>query len=431
MTPFQYIVTGTFVALILVGVGVFALFGGAFGGAGVGTVTIWGTEEETLMSYVIDSMRSVDNSFEDVTYIQKREETYRQELLNAMASGAAPDLFLLTQEELGQFGDKVQVIPYGTVSQSSFITSYVDEGQLFLTSQGILGLPFMLDPLVMYWNRDLFASAGIALHPTDWDAVIALAPKITSLDASATVKRSAVGLGQWQNIDNAKAILSTLFMQAGDFITARAQSGALVSTFGYTPDNVEYNPAAGALGFYTEFANPSKTTYSWNRSLPRSGDMFAAGQLAIYFGFASEYRQLSERNPNLRFGVAVVPQLRGSTRITYGAMTALAIPLGAPNARGALVIAQKLTGQQAAQVLATQTGLPPARRDVALDASGNAVASVFLESALIARGWTDPNPAVTDGIFKSMIESVVSGGASPQGAVSAAAAELNQLVLGR
>ena len=421
MTPFETIVTAVFVVFVVAGVAVFAIFGGAFGGGSIGAVAVWGTVEEQKFAYLLDSLRSQNSTLQDVTYVKKDPATYQQELLNAMAAGTGPDLFVVSQEQLGVFGDKVLPIPYGTVSQSDFINSYIDEGQLFLTSQGSLALPFLIDPLVMYWNRDLFSAASVASPPQYWNDFLTLAPKLTKLDSQRIVQ-SAVALGAWQNVDHAKAILSSLFMQAGERVTARAANDALVPVFGSTPQGSAEAPAESALRFYTEFGNPAKQTYSWSRSLPRSQDSFVSGQLAVYFGFASEYKTLAERNPNLRFAVAMLPQLQGSgPRATFGSLLGLAISRSARNPSGAGVVAQVLTGPTAASVLASQTGLPPARRDTATDTSANAAAAVFVQSALIARGWIDPQPAGTDALFKAMVESVISGALGPAQAVAEAA----------
>ncbi len=430
MSTFQLIVVSLFVGFIVVGVGVFALFGGAFGGGGTGAVTIWGTTTQEQVDYLLDSMRSVDNSLQDVHYVEQKSERYEQTLLNAMAAGTGPDLFLITQEQLGAFGDKVVPIPFGTVSQSQFLSSYVDEGQLFLTPQGSLALPFAIDPLVMYWNRDIFAAAGIAQAPRYWSEFTAqngLPAKINAY-ANSQITRSTVALGVWNNIDHAKAILSTLFMQAGEPVTARNAQGALMTVFG-TAGSGGGSAAESALRFYTEFANPSKTTYSWNRSLPRSSDAFAGGTLAVYFGFASEFNNIAQQNPNLRFGVAQVPQLQGGgAQLTYGVLTGLAIPRSAKNIQGAAVVAQKLTGPVAAGVMVAQSGMPSARRDVPQSTASSAAADVFARSALVARGWVDPNQAATDAVFKTMIESVISGASEPTQAVSEAAQEFVRLL---
>src|SRR3989338_840179 len=428
MSTFQLVVVSIFVAFIVLGVGAFAMFGGVFGGGGVGAVTIWGTIPQETGDRLLEGLRTDDKNLQDAVYVEKDAASYESTLLNAMASGVSPDIFLVSQEQLGAFGDKILTIPYGTVSQSQFVSSYVDEGQIFLTPQGAVALPFAIDPLVMYWNRDLFGTAGLAQAPLYWNDFLTLAPKMYSANSSQNITRSAVAMGAWSNIAHAKEILSTLFMQAGEPIISRNAQGALIPVFGNTPSNTAGNPAESALRFYTEFGNPSKTTYSWNRSLPRSDEAFIAGSLGVYFGFASEYRTLGERNPNLRFAVAVMPQLQAGNKSTYGTMTALAIPRAARNVAGAASVAQKLTGAPAAAVLAAYTCLPSARRDVALDTSASTVSDVFAQSALIARGWVDPGQKDTDQVFKTMIESVVSGGSEPSGAESEAAQEFARLI---
>lgn len=429
MSTFQVVVLGIFASLILIGIGVFAAFGGVFGGAGVGPVTIWGTIEQRTIEGVLEVLRAEDKSVESVTYIEKDSATYSAELINAMASGTGPDLFLLAGEDTLSFKDKVLLIPYNITPQGSFLAAFVDVGQLFLTREGSLALPFTLDPLVMYWNRDVFASSGIASPPKFWNELLTLAPKITSLDAGSSVRKSAVALGEWRNIKSAKHMLATLFMQAGDNIVGQDNQGNPAVIFGSTPQNLTSNPAESALRFYTEFANPTKTSYSWNRSLPEASDMFVAGDLGIYFGLASEYAGFIERNPNLRLGVDVLPQIEGNaTRVAYGKVVGLAIARTARNPQGALAVAKKLSDKSGVALIAGALSLPPVRRDVSVDTSKNAAAHVFVESSLIARSWLDPSPKDTDAIFQAMIESVVSGKASPATAVSEGAQSFNQLL---
>lgn len=429
MSTFQIVVLGIFATLILIGVGVFAAFGGVFGGGGVGAVTLWGTIDQQTMEGVIDILHAEDKSFDNVRYVEKNPTTYSADLVNSMASGSGPDLFLVSNEELYSFSDKVLTIPYNIIPQGSYLASFVDEGQLFLSQKGELALPFFIDPLVMYWNRDLLASAGIASPPQFWNDFFTLAPKITALDSVSNVKKSAVALGEWRNIPSAKNMLSTLFMQAGDSIVGEDGTGKLAIVFGSTPENVTTNPAESALRFYTEFANPSKQSYSWNRSLPRADTMFVAGDLAVYFGYASEYNILRARNPNLRFSVTPLPQIEGnSTRVAYGKITGIAIARTAINVQGALAIAQKLSDKNAVGLIAGALSLPPVRRDVAVDTSSNAAAGVFVESALIARGWLDPSKEESDVIFQTMIESVVSGKATPATAVAEGSQSLRQLL---
>jgi ABC-type glycerol-3-phosphate transport system substrate-binding protein len=428
MSPFQFIVTAIFVVFIVVGVAVFALFGGLVGGSSVGLVNIWGIEDQDKIDGVLNIIKQQDKSFEDVHYTQKKADTYINDVINAIASGTGPDLFFVTQEELGLMQDKITPIPFGSFSQGAFTSSFIDEGYLFLTPSGSLALPFIVDPLVMYWNRDLFAGAGVAVPPTQWTDLFTLAPKITSLDASANIRKSTIAMGEWTNVVHAKRILSAILIQGGDKIVTRAADGSLLPVFGVPPEGATENPTESIVRFYTEFANPSKTTYSWNRALPKSTDAFAAGSVAIYLGLASEYRALVERNPNLHFSVAPVPQIANGNKATYGVMTGVAIARGARNPGGALQIAAKMTSQKSIGQVVSATGLPPVRRDVNVDTSGNAVGATFVQSALISSGWVDPDRAATDAIFKRMIESVISGRLEPLGAVAQAQQEFDSLL---
>jgi ABC-type glycerol-3-phosphate transport system substrate-binding protein len=431
MSTFQIAVLGIFSSLILIGVGVFAAFGGVLGGGSIGPVTIWGTLDQQTMQGLIEALRTSDKGLESVTYVQKSAASYETDLVNAMASGAGPDLYFLSGDEVISFADKTLTIPYSAVSQGSYLSSFVDEAQIFLTPQGALALPFTLDPVVMYWNRDLFASAGVASPPSLWSEFLTLAPKITSLDANSTLRKSAVALGEWRNIPHAKDILAALFMQVGDNIVARQGDGAPAVVLGGESAASGGNPAESALRFYTEFANPTKTSYSWNRSLPMAQDAFVSGDVAMYFGFASEYSSIAQRNPNLRFAAALLPQIsQGAGRVTYGSITGLAVARTSKNPQGALEVAEKLSGKDSIGLISGALSLPPVRRDVGVDTAGSATAGVFVQSGLIARGWLDPNPRESDSVFQAMIESVVSGKAPPATAVAEGAQALSELLPG-
>lgn len=428
MSIFQLVFTGVCIVLVMVGVVVFATFKGT-GGSSVGTVVVWGSVEQANVDQALQVLKAQDKSFQGVTYIQKNVATYSNDLVNAMASGRGPDLFFASQEQIGAFADKLQVIPYSAVSQATFTNSFIDEGRLFLSTQGSLALPILIDPLVMYWNRDMFASAGFAVPPKYWNGFLDIASKITVKSNSGALTKSLVALGGWGNVLYAKEIISALVMQAGDPILVRDASGILDVVFGNRPQGATENPAVSALQFYTEFANPSKTSYSWNNAMPKSIDAFAAGDLAVYFGLSSDYATLVARNPNLHFAVAPLPQIEGNAmRVTFGELTGVAVSLTAANPAGARIIAEKLGSQAGAAAFAETLGLPPVRRDVFQDTSANAPAAAAAQSALIAAGWLDPNGAKTDAIFQSMIESVISGKNQPSQAVSQAAQALRTLL---
>ena len=87
-----------------------------------------------------------------------------------------------------------------------------------------------------------------------------------------------------------------------------------------------------------------------------------------------------------------------------------------------------MTNSESLKMLSSITELPPVRRDLLSEVQTDAVSSVFYDSAIISKGWLDPESPKTEAIFKNMVESVTSGRASLSEAVSTADAELNLLL---
>ena len=115
----------------------------------------------------------------------------------------------------------------------------------------------------MYWNRDTFNAAGIATYPKYWDEFDSLVQKLTVKDANGNVRKSAVALGDFTTVVNAREILGTLFMQLGNNVTAIGKDGTLQSTIGINTSN----SITTALQFFTKFVDPTNADYSWNRGM--------------------------------------------------------------------------------------------------------------------------------------------------------------------
>jgi ABC-type glycerol-3-phosphate transport system substrate-binding protein len=268
----------------------------------------------------------------------------------------------------------------------------------------------------------------VANPPGFWDEFFVLSPRLTVRDQASNIVRSFVALGEYQNVSHAKDILSALILQTGNPIIGRTANGQFVSALTERFDFLE-PPALAALRFYTEFSNPVKSVYSWNRALPNARTSFASGDLAIYFGFASEYALLRSTNPNLNFDVAAFPRSRDADRpITFGNVMGFAIPRGATDANAAFEVAQALTENPQIAHFSELTGLPPVRRDLLAEVPSDSIGPVFYGSALAARSWIDPNPEATNGIYQRMIESTTSGRARLNEAIDTAHAELNNLL---
>jgi ABC-type glycerol-3-phosphate transport system substrate-binding protein len=218
-------------------------------------------------------------------------------------------------------------------------------------------------------------------------------------------------------------------MQAGNPIVARRALGDLPQSVLSDNRGFSTSPAEAALRFYTEFSNPVKTVYSWNRALPDSRQSFIAGDLALYIGFAGELAEIRRANPNLNFAVTELPQREdGDVKMTFGKMRAFAVPRTSGNPNAAFTVAAILTGAGPLALFAEASGLPPVRRDLLSRPQPDDVLSAFYNSAILSRAWLDPSDTETDGIFRDMIESTISGKARLSEAVRAAEEEINALL---
>ncbi len=434
MSKFQLAFLSAMVVVVVAAVGIFALNRSSTGATS--TVTIWGTLPDVSMQTFLqrpDITASLTAKKLTVKYVAKVESTFDQDLVNAIASGKGPDAVIISQDAMLQYLDKIVPIPYSSFSEANFKKTYIQEAELFLTAQGSAAIPFTIDPMVMYWNRTLFTNAGISAPPMTWTQLYGTTgaiAKINKIDINHNIIKTAVALGTANNVYHYKDILSLLMMQAGTPIVSKNANGVLQSALGSGVKVSDAgNASQAALTFYTQFANPAKDQYSWNSALPLSRDDFTAGDLALYFGYASELKDLYARNPNLNFEVAPMPQsLNNPVVLTFGKVYGLAILKNAPNPTAVADAFIVLSNSASQAVWSAISGYPPVTRDLLAKTPSDAFQAVFYTSALQSSGWLDPNRTATTQIFGDMIGAVLSGAKLPDDALQDADIRLNTLL---
>ena len=428
MKNFQLITIIVFIALAVFGIFVFSgaiPIGNNNEPGALGTVVLWGTVRAETMAPLLEEFNLANPAF-ILRYVQKSAESFDQDLLEALATGTGPDIFFLPDDLAFHYADKIFTIPYQSYPLASFKENFAGAGEVFLTSRGVLAFPVSIDPLVMYYNRSMLDSSGVIYPPAFWDEVPALVPTITKKDNSNKIIKSAVALGHFSNVVHAKDIISALFLQAGNSIVSERDGvfNSALNVSGQTSN------LASILKFYTDFADPNKNVYSWNKSFPNSNDAFSREDLAFYFGYASELPSLVNRNPNQNFLAAPLPQIRNANfKATASRVTGIAILSASKNFNTAFTAAGLLSTGDFASKFAIATGVAPARRDLLQVKPNDAYFPIFYSSALYGRSWLDPSPKDTDDIFRRMIDGVLSNSLSPEGAISDASSKLNLLLL--
>ncbi len=414
---------------ILIFSGILPGFRPPAGGAG-GTIVLWGTFPQGVIdSFLSDFNKENEASF-NLKYIEKRSDSFDDTLTEALASGSGPDLAILTQESLLRQKNKILTIPFSSLPERDFLDNYIDGSQKFLSNEGVLAFPLAIDPLIMYYNKDLFINSGLALAPVNWSEFLLNVSALTKLDQAKNIVVSATPLGEFFNNRRAKDILALLLLQSGNKITSYDDRGSLESRLAEQTANQSGSPAQAAVDFFTQFSNPSKSSYTWNRSLPQARDSFLAGNLATYFGFATERATIKNQNPHLNFDVAIVPQREANRQTTYAKIYGVAVMKKSAKPAYAVLAGATLANDKNLPKLLAQFGLAPVRRSVLASGTSDPFLAVVYRSALSSLTWLDPDPAATLNIFQTMIEAINTGRATSNEALGQANAELTSL-LGR
>ncbi len=412
--PFQTIVLAAFIVIFLVAI---LVFSGLFSTGNSNTeqsiggqVVVWGTLPSSNIQTFFNDF-NMNNTNMALLYIQRNPDTLYQDLMMSIADGVAPDLILFNSENFTQFKDKLYMIPYQAYSERMFMDTNIDGAQIFLAPQGVVGFPLLVDPMVVYYNKDILASSNFVNPPHTWNSLVQTIPILTKRTSQHTISQSTIALGEVDNVRHFRDILSTLFLQTGNGIVSINQNtGRASSTLIIDSISGEISPIEQALSFYTNLANPTNVTYSWHKNLPESMDYFISGRSAFYIGRASEIFTIRDKNPNLNFDVMEMFQTSSNTRpVTYGSFIGVGVLRSSSNFNTAYMVAGMLAEVDNIDSLSKILSIPPVRKDLLRIAQSDPYVSIFFRAAISSFSWPDPNPVKTRQIFRDMINNINSG----------------------
>lgn len=277
-----------------------------------------------------------------INYRKFRYEEYETELLNALAEDRGPDIFSIPESWLRKYQTKLAPLPPEIkmgyiVEKGSFFNLqkekvieirnektltlrqlkdiYADtvSTDAVIDSQ-IYGLPLSISTLVMFYNKDIISQAGISVIPTAWNAFQDAVIKATKFETENKIIQSGTAMGTGFNVDKSFDIISLLMMQSG---ASMSDVRNLPTFFGsVNKDGKRINPGLTALQFYSDFASPIKSVYSWNNTMNNSSQAFMAGQVGFLFGYNYAIPTM-RANSRVNFGIAPVPQIPGNPTVNY------------------------------------------------------------------------------------------------------------------
>lgn len=397
------------VLAVLIFSGKISLGGGA--SAPTGQIQIWGTIPGEKMDAFLTAYNSKAKTY-SVTYKFVKEEVFASTLVEALASGVGPDAILAPYQKILEQAPKIYPFPAASFSEKEYKDTYVNGASILWTSNGAIALPVTIEPLVLFFNRTLLAKHGVVSPPAYWEDINALVPTLTVTAPQGGFTESAIALGAYNNVPNAKDTMATIVHQLGQEVVVKQINAEGVDSYtvmANTPvkEGGDVFPLASVLRYFMEFSDPTKTKYTWNQFLPNAQDQFVAEKLALYIGYFGEGKTIRERNQKVDFDATYLPQTKDyNTFVTGMRLYGFATMRASRNPNLALKVEADFASLPYSSQIASFIGaVPPHKAYVAQQG----VPEVLRRSNLVARGWFDVKPQASGLIFEQMIRDVTSG----------------------
>ena len=382
------------------------------------------------------------------TYISvetKSFQNYEKELIDAMAAGQGPDIMMIHHTWLPKFKDKIismvdelpqdSPLPQGLATLRNYQDSYVDVVQADFVDEGrVWAIPMYVDTLGLYYNKDLFHTAGIAEAPETWDEFMDDVELLREKNVQDDIIKAGAAIGTAENVNRSTDILGLLMLQTGaNMVSDDRTKATFDDSVGGDRDII--NPGQEALRFYTDFANPLMSSYTWNQRMDYSIDMFYEGTVAMMMNYSYHIPTIRSKAPYLNFEVAKMPQIKEAEfDVNYANYMGLAITKKCMNSENAIKCYRAwdyllwFSQKEITQKYLEAARRPTPRKDLIEWQKTDVDLGVFAEQALSARSWYQVDSLSIESIFKDMIELVVEGQMSIPDAVSRAAAQVTVLM---
>jgi ABC-type glycerol-3-phosphate transport system substrate-binding protein len=283
------------------------------------------------------------------------------------------------------------------------------------TEKTVWGLPLWIDPLVLFWNKDLFNQSLVAVPPATWHDFLTASNKIKELGAGGAVIKSGAALGRARNIPLHKEILSLLLLQ----------QGAVLEDAFFGSNGEKDQAILSILRFYTDYGKPGTAAYTWHGVLPEPRELFIEGKLGMMLDHYSYKKELENKNPHRAFEISPVPQTQGGKLAYVADIRAITVPKGATEQEAAWALARFFITNDQLKKIASQSVAVPARRDlIAIDS----MPEILKKSVLNAKASFEQHPKENAPIIMEMIESIANGQLLPSEAITEARTKRKRLI---
>lgn len=386
-----------------------------------GTLLVWGIDSsQVISSSVIASYQALFPNV-SVTYRSFSERNYESQLINALASGRGPDIFMVHSSWIPKHKNKMLPLDQAQYPISSLRNDFPEVvAKDFHSETRTYALPLYVDTLTLFYNRDIFNNEGIVNAPSSWEELNRIIPRLLKKNQSGRIVQGAIALGSSQtNIYNAPDIISLFMLQDEVEMTAQDKTKASFALKGEQ-----------SLRRYLSYANPVSENYSWNEEMRSSSDAFASEDLVMLIDYSGQESFLRQKNPFVNLSIAPLPQHQNSQRaVNYASYWGFAVANTSSNQSLAWnFIGNTTLNQEAMRSYSNATNRPPALLSLIAELTANPNKSFLARQTLTAQSWYIIDKSFVDQSFSNMVGSVLRAQADPRTAIIKSEEEISQLL---
>jgi multiple sugar transport system substrate-binding protein len=276
------------------------------------TLVYWGLWEPTsVMQPIIDEFES-QNPGVDIQYSQQNFSSYESRIFTRLeqssnTSEPAPDIFRVHNSWVPKYYKYLYPLPSSIMSSTQYAQLFYPTAVEDFTGKdgNIYAIPWEIDGLMVYYNKQLLASEGVQTPPEDWDSFFELAQKLTKRDSAGKITQAGLAMGTSKNIKHSAEILSFLLLQEG------------AELIDETKTTVSLNTTKGIKVFQTYTNLAQGDSAIWSSTLPTDLEMFFSGKLAMMIGPSWRAFDIIEAAPTIEFETAPLPQLKANSETIY------------------------------------------------------------------------------------------------------------------
>jgi multiple sugar transport system substrate-binding protein len=319
----------------------------------------------------------------DIISIRNRWMRFYQPKLSAMPPTVSDAIVRTEKTTLGTnttVNTAVLNLPTVTQIDKEYVQAVKND---VVIDNKVYGLPLSLENMALYYNKDLLDKAGVAEPPKNWEDFQTAVKKLTKFDKkSGKILQAGAALGTGNNIPGFEDLIYTLFKQSN--IPFVNKSG--FAAFQSGPAN-QANPAMSVMNFYTDFANSSRDTYTWNEEIGNALDQFVNGSLAFFFGYSYHYPVIKARAPQLNVSILPMLQLNPEQPVNAANYWVQTVVDKSKNKNEAWGLLNFLAHSKATKDYLDQSGRPSALRTYIAGQLDNNELFPFVSQVLISDSW--------------------------------------------